>query len=630
MTFADLSPWANHLWQSTLFAAVAGLLTLALRKNRASVRYWIWLAASVKFLIPFSLLVTAGAQLGWRTAPVIAHSQFSFAMDEISQPFAIPAPTPLPTAAAPALNPLPAILFGVWLCGIVIGVVLWMRWWRQIRSIRRTATLLDLNLPIQMMSSPARLGPGVVGILRPVLLLPDGITDRLTPAQLETVLAHEMCHVRRQDNLTATIHMLVETIVWFHPLVWWIRTRLMEERERACDEEVLRMGSEPQVYAESILKVCEFYLASPVPCAAGVTGGELKRRIEEIMGNRYTRELSYGRRILLAAVAVAAVGAPIAIGLLYTPAGRARAQMVNAAPAASASLLTGQETPAAEASKASSSAQPAKRDYRFEVASVRRGDPSGRMTGPPGPSSPRRFTAESETIASLAMKAFGVKQSFQIEFQPWMASAYFNVFANFPEGAANTDLPIMIQHLLEDRFGLVFHRETRRVAGYELVVAKSGPKLTESAAPPSGGPARKGGDIEMKNGVPQFTKDAGSGQLFVGMTAIWRGRNKTMKSLAQDLANQLRVPVMDATGMEREYDYTLTFTPEATAVSGNMVLISPPGAAPAQEPRQDESLTNPLLRDALQTQLGLRLQPVKNVPVEVVVLDSAKKEPTEN
>ena len=59
---------ANHLWQSTLFAAVAWLLTLALRKNRAAVRYWIWLAASVKFLIPFSLLVSAGAQLGWRTA----------------------------------------------------------------------------------------------------------------------------------------------------------------------------------------------------------------------------------------------------------------------------------------------------------------------------------------------------------------------------------------------------------------------------------------------------------------------------------------------------------------------------------------------------------------------------------
>ena len=88
------------------------------------------------------------------------------------------------------------------------------------------------------------------GVLKPVLLLPEGITDRLTPAQLNAVLAHEMCHVRRRDNLTAAIHMLVEAIFWFYPLVWWIRARLVEERERACDEAVLQSGSDAEVYAE--------------------------------------------------------------------------------------------------------------------------------------------------------------------------------------------------------------------------------------------------------------------------------------------------------------------------------------------------------------------------------------------
>src|SRR5215831_14781432 len=65
---AQLSPFANHLWQSTVFACVAALLTFALRKNRAQVRYWLWLAASIKFLIPFSLLVNAGSRIDWRTA----------------------------------------------------------------------------------------------------------------------------------------------------------------------------------------------------------------------------------------------------------------------------------------------------------------------------------------------------------------------------------------------------------------------------------------------------------------------------------------------------------------------------------------------------------------------------------
>ena len=90
MTFADLSPLANHLWQSTLCVAVAWLLTLALRKNRAAVRYWIWLAASVKFLIPFSLLVSAGAPSGMASgAGQSRQPRFSFVMEEISQPFAV-------------------------------------------------------------------------------------------------------------------------------------------------------------------------------------------------------------------------------------------------------------------------------------------------------------------------------------------------------------------------------------------------------------------------------------------------------------------------------------------------------------------------------------------------------------
>src|ERR1700683_5554664 len=136
MTLADLSPLANHLWQSTLCAAVAWLLTLALRKNRAAVRYWIWLAASAKFLIPFSLLVGAGGQLGWRAAPAVTQPQLSFVMEEIGQPFTAPPPMLRHAGERPATDWLPAILSGVWLCGIMIALVCWFRLWRHIRAIR--------------------------------------------------------------------------------------------------------------------------------------------------------------------------------------------------------------------------------------------------------------------------------------------------------------------------------------------------------------------------------------------------------------------------------------------------------------------------------------------------------------
>src|SRR6266436_3815184 len=80
----------DHIWQSTLFAAAAGLLTLLLRKNHARARYWLWLAASVKFLIPFSLLVGIGSHLAWSRANAGTKAGFYFAMDEVSRPFTQP------------------------------------------------------------------------------------------------------------------------------------------------------------------------------------------------------------------------------------------------------------------------------------------------------------------------------------------------------------------------------------------------------------------------------------------------------------------------------------------------------------------------------------------------------------
>jgi bla regulator protein BlaR1 len=74
----------NHLWQSSLFVVAVWALTLALKSNRAAVRYWLWLAASVKFLIPFSLLVSLGNQFEWKTAPLVNQPQLSFVMEEIT------------------------------------------------------------------------------------------------------------------------------------------------------------------------------------------------------------------------------------------------------------------------------------------------------------------------------------------------------------------------------------------------------------------------------------------------------------------------------------------------------------------------------------------------------------------
>jgi hypothetical protein len=164
----------------------------------------------------------------------------------------------------------------------------------------------------------------VFGIVRPALLLPEGIFERLTAGQLQAVVAHELFHVRHRDNLVAAFQMFVETVFWFHPLVWWMGRRMGEERERSCDEAVLRAGSEPRIYAEAILNVCKFYTESPLACVSGVTGANLKKRIEAIMSKNVGSELRFRQKLGLTIAAMAAVAVPIVIGMAHAPVARAQ------------------------------------------------------------------------------------------------------------------------------------------------------------------------------------------------------------------------------------------------------------------------------------------------------------------
>ena len=165
-----------------------------------------------------------------------------------------------------------------------------------------------------------------MGLLHPILLVPADIMTRLTPHQLEAVLAHEFCDARRCHNLTAAIHMIVEAVFWFHPLVWWIGSRLVEERERACDEEVLRRGTDPQIYAEGILIICKSYLESRLYPVSGVRGSNLKKRIETILTGRIPSGLSSIRKVALVATGLAALVAPVVVGLVHTPPIQAQSQ----------------------------------------------------------------------------------------------------------------------------------------------------------------------------------------------------------------------------------------------------------------------------------------------------------------
>ena len=105
---------------------------------------------------------------------------------------------------------------------------------REVNALRRVERTKGVQKPIEMRLSRTSLEPGIFGIVQPVLVRPNGISEQLEDSHLDAILAHELLHVRRRDNLAAAVHMLVEAIFWFYPLVWWIGGRLLEERERAC------------------------------------------------------------------------------------------------------------------------------------------------------------------------------------------------------------------------------------------------------------------------------------------------------------------------------------------------------------------------------------------------------------
>ncbi len=136
----------NHLWQSTAFAALAGLTAAALRRNRAHVRYGVWFVASCKFLIPFSLLVSIGGHLAWphsaMPSPIIAVPAVSAAVTALAQPFFVLPILQASSASAASMPLIPIVLVGAWLCGFVAIACIRLHAWMRIRAAVRASAPL--------------------------------------------------------------------------------------------------------------------------------------------------------------------------------------------------------------------------------------------------------------------------------------------------------------------------------------------------------------------------------------------------------------------------------------------------------------------------------------------------------
>jgi beta-lactamase regulating signal transducer with metallopeptidase domain len=302
----------THLWQSTLVLVAAWVLARACKRNAAAVRYWIWFVASVKFLVPLALLQQLGDRLG-RALP--EPLPVDAALVESASAMFVPSMARDLAPADSVMSHALLIAAVIWALGAALLSLRWFLQWCSIRARLAFAPEASLDLPAPVRITSSDLPTGVFGIFRPVVILPREVMHSLTPAQLRAVLAHEICHIRRHDNLTGAVHHCVQTLFWFYPPVWWIGANLLREREAACDEEVVDEGHEQEVYAESILSACRLGIMARLSTVAASTGGDLNERLSSIMSENRAKPITHRRFTLLFAAATLVGFAPLAAGI---------------------------------------------------------------------------------------------------------------------------------------------------------------------------------------------------------------------------------------------------------------------------------------------------------------------------
>jgi beta-lactamase regulating signal transducer with metallopeptidase domain len=319
--------WAllQFVWQGAAVGALTALALVALRRSASDVRY---VVAAIGLALMLTLPVVTGVQkfqsLRGETsaAAVIPSAAFTGAAghaDASRGPRVTPDPSLLSGAAgaigspvarvmpSARIEPLLPTLILVWIAGVSMLSLRLLTGWIWVQRLRtrgnapaagewqRMATRLSRRLHIRraitLLESTLVDVPTVIGWLKPVVLLPASALGALSPQQLEAILAHELAHIRRHDYLVNLLQTLVETLLFYHPAVWWLSRRIRIERENCCDDLAVSLCGDPVAYAnaladlESLRSVTSaFRRKHHDHIAMAATGGSLLQRVRRLLG----------------------------------------------------------------------------------------------------------------------------------------------------------------------------------------------------------------------------------------------------------------------------------------------------------------------------------------------------------
>ncbi len=267
----------HFCWQAAAIALVYWLTDAVLSKARSQTRYVLALGTMLL------MLVSALATFAYEETRV--DSGLSSSPGAFSSPAMVAIGSDISSLAGlkPAgATPQPAPLYlsrflpwldVAWLLGVACLSTRTIGGWRLIQRLRRSALLeapeavyanfvrlcerLGITQQVSLYISQHIQGPLAIGVVRSLVILPASALMALSPAQLEAVLAHELAHVRRADYLWNLIQTMVETLLFFHPAVWWLGSRLRQQRELCCDDVAVQSCADPLVYATALLRLEE-------------------------------------------------------------------------------------------------------------------------------------------------------------------------------------------------------------------------------------------------------------------------------------------------------------------------------------------------------------------------------------
>src|SRR5216683_3076094 len=286
----------HFLWQGAVIALLLAVANTAMRRASARSRY---AAACIALALMFACAVTTFLSLNapQMTSESAAAPLIASAVDTT----AIAAPKPQAQSSISSLSGMLPWFVYFWTAGVCILTTRSLGGWIAVRRfarhnarpadagwqqrLSRLARRLEISRVVRLCESAISEVPAVIGWLRPVVLLPASALSGLSPEQLESLLAHELAHIRRHDYLINLVQTGVETLLFYHPAIWWVSARIRAERENCCDDLAVQVCGDPLVYARALTQLEQLRCGAP-RLAMAATSGPLLSRIQRLICSR--------------------------------------------------------------------------------------------------------------------------------------------------------------------------------------------------------------------------------------------------------------------------------------------------------------------------------------------------------